>query len=423
MICPECGKEYGSRLLYCVSCGTKLIPQSDKGEGSKDLNDITHSIYHVDKDQLSLFNFTDGMNYDSSTSDESNDLISEYTHVYNETQNNDYFGDLISDTEPETEPVETIRRTQDKHNELTAMAARTACSLVTSLFLIIFVFMAVFTFSVRQGIIDGGITNLPEQYDLLSLPIADFYNMSTTGAEISGDTTILEAVYNITNEYGISRTQIIDVYNSEQFQAYLKENLDGCSDYFLNGYTDKTVTVQSVKELYSGNVETLNNLLGVKLTQQDIETALNEIDNSEMIIDSLSLKKIENGQNANTISVIRAFMSMPAMVIEIILVLSLIVSMMAIYKKPVISLRWTGIPLIISGIVVIAVTAMINSRLILYYNYSETERMIISAVSESSSQYVYLTGIIILITGFVFMFSASLIKKAVVRSSLKTQTA
>ncbi len=419
MICPECGKEYGSRLLYCVSCGAKLIPQSDKGEESKDLNDISHNIYHVDKDQLSLFNFTDGMNYDNNTSKQSNDLISEYTHVYNETQNNDYFNDIIS----ETEPVETVERAPEKHNELSVVAARTACSLVTSLFLIIFVFMAVFTFSVRQGIIDGGITNLPEQYDFLSLPIADFYNMSTTGAEISDDTTLLDAVYNITDEYGISRTQIIDVYYSEQFQAYLKENLGGCSDYFLNGYTDKTVNVQSVKELFTDNVDIINNLLGVELTQQDIETALSEIDNSVMIIDSLSLKKIENGQNSNTISIIRAFLSMPAMVIEIILVLSLIVSMMAIHRKPVISLRWTGVPLIISGIVVIAVTAMINSRLILYYNYSETERMIISAVSESSSQYVYLTGIIILITGFVLMFSASLIKKAVVRSSLKTQIA
>lgn len=395
MICPNCGKEYSDKLIFCVSCGTKLV-HGGKLSVEKEKPEIV-----FDENQTTLFTMDDNKsNYESKDIDNELDNM-EFSHIYAEKAE-----------EPEENDFEEKECSDVRMQSIASLIARNFVSLLIALCTIFVIVLGVTTFSLRQALKKDALTTITDSNDILNLPISDFASNSGVDYSAENQETVLDSIYYATKDYGVSREEIVAIYESPAFQNFMKENISGFSEYFLNGYTDKTISVEKLKNLYTDNIDTMNEILGVELSQDDINCAFGQLDQSTNAIEVFSVRQIEKSSSSKLVGIIRAFISFPAIIIEAILVISLLGILLTMQKKVVPSLRWLGIPFIISGGVIAGATLLISSRLIFYYNYTDTQRFIITSLCDLAKNNMYIIGLVIMTLGFILMITSSLIKRA-----------
>ena len=353
MICPKCGKTYGTKLTYCISCGSPLEPENGSAE-IKDTQPHTKPI-----------------------------MVSPTLFAGDEPL-----------TEPSASAVRSIsmtsRETKPKRPKAGRQLAKGAVSSVLSAML----FAAMLLFfgsSIGRAITDeNNAAKAVRNMDILSIPAKELKITEFEGEKLPEDSTVSEAIAIMTEGSGVDESNIRRIYDRSTVKEFIGSTAAEYATYIRSGKKPEEVTPERVKSLLGENISVINTNTGVTLSNSDIELAYNQIELSKDAIACLSASNLEQGRSGEILKAVRAFLSAPIVLSELLFSAAVIAAITIINKNPKRSMNYCGTPIFLAGFTAALFTFMFSMQLGLFGNLSglkkETAAGISAAVSENAYQ-------------------------------------
>ncbi len=399
MICPVCGKEYGERNRYCISCGNELV--------ANDIITETEDIAVTDK-KTSIID--DGPNLDetdTSASVREFEQRSNITHITNNiiddtvNDNDDIIPFIMQDeiiNDANTVPIAV----NSADEPFAVKLGLGAVSLVTALLMLSFLVFGMGSYIGMLLTDESNIERFVKQTDLLSIP-AESLNLSAVN-----DETVLDAIYTMSVGSGVTKETIREVYDSSTVKDFLSENLACYAGYIRTGNNPYRLTTDSVKQVYNDNLPLINVLIGTELNEHDINMAYEEIDKFAPVLDVISVNDVSSG----LITPLRIYISMPVFITLTSLAVFMIILIFVINKKSSRSLKWCGIPMFLLGGTILVSTFLVCMRVISIDIGSDFASSMIYDITKIISGNLYLIGGGMTLLSVVFLLLSAMKKKA-----------
>lgn len=343
MVCPKCGKIYGSKITYCISCGTALekeIPDNEPTEMEELPITVTHSP--------------------------------------------------ITD-EPQTEAVRSISMTtqadKTEGNVKSGKAAKgVVCTLISILLYV--AMLMFFTSSIGRAATDeSNVAEAVRNMDILNIPAKE---LLIEGVDIPENSTVSDAIAAMTIGSGVDSGNIRQIYERSTVKDFIGNTAADYAEYIRSGKKPAKITTDSIKALLGENISVINTNTGIELTQNDIELAYKRIELSENALSVLDTSRLEQGSTGNILKAVRAFLSVPVIIAELIFAAVSAVFIFVYNKSSVRSMRFCGTPLFLAGFTTALLTFMFSMQLGFFDDMSglkrETATGIAAAVSENAYQ-------------------------------------
>lgn len=354
MICPNCGKTYGSKITYCISCGTALenekeTPEKEMPEADIQPITVTHSP--------------------------------------------------ITD-EPQTEAVRSISMTvqseKTEEKKRSGSAARgTFCVLVSVL---LYAAMLMFFASSigRAATNESNIAEAVRNMDILSIPA---YELNIEVGDIPENSTIGEAITAMAVGSGVDGSNIRQIYERSTIKEFIGSTAADYAEYIRSGRKPDEITAESVKSLFGENISVINSNTGIELTQNDIELAYERIELSEEALSVLDISTLEEGETGQFLKVIRAFISVPVIIAELVFSVVAAVFIFVCNKNSVRSMRFCGIPVFLAGLTTALLTFMFSMQLGFFGDISGLKKELAVGIAAAVSENAYQLSIMMMFLG------------------------
>jgi RNA polymerase subunit RPABC4/transcription elongation factor Spt4 len=245
--------------------------------------------------------------------------------------------------------------------------------------------------------VDGIINNV----DILDLPIGE----TPVWAGEGKNTTVKEAVYTLSHGLGITDADIEALYEQTTFREDLSRVIVGYADYIRTGKIPDDITADDVKAVFTENLSYINAALvrsGAKaLSERDVEFTLSQIDKTDGILRSLSVRSI-SGDGAE-VGIFRTLISFPVIIAELLIAVLLIAAIGRInnnYRTP---LKVGGIALCAAGFLIAAACFLIENQAVSLTANSALEMLITGAFGYIGKR-VYIIGGAYALTGLLMAF-------------------
>ncbi|MGN0552195.1 MAG: hypothetical protein ACI4I1_02345 [Oscillospiraceae bacterium] len=353
MICPKCGKTYGTKLTYCISCGCQL-------ESEKAPNEIKDSEPAAKPIMVSptFFSGDEPLTVPSASAVRS-----------------------ISMTSREAKP---------KRKKSGGRLAKGAASTVLSATL--FAAMILFFGSCigRAATDENNAAKAVRNMDILNIPAKELQITEYEGETFPEDSTVGEAIAIMTEGSGVDESNIRRIYDRSTVKEFIGSTAAEYAAYIRSGKKPEEVTPERVKSLLGENISVINTNTGVTLSQNDIELAYDQIELSKDALACLSASNLEQGRSGEILKAVRAFLSVPIVLAELLFSAAIIAAIAIINKNPHRSMIYCGTPIFLAGSTAAVFTFMFSMQLGLFGNLSglkkETAAGISAAVSENAYQ-------------------------------------
>lgn len=356
MICPNCGKTYGNKITYCISCGTAL--ENEKEAPEKEMPETEEPPITVTSSQI-----TD---------------------------------------EPKTEAVRSISMTTLPENEKSAEKIKSAGASggVVSALIAILLYAAmllIFTSCIGRAATDeSNILKAVRNMDLLNIPAKE---LGIDGADISDNSTVSEAIAAMAVGSGVDSGNIRQIYERSTVRDFIGNTIADYAEYIRSGKKPDKITADSIKALFGENISVINTNIGTELSQNDIELAYKQIELSEDILSALDMSKLEEGSIGNIFKAVRAFISVPAIIAELVFAAVAAVFIFVANKNSVRSMRFCGIPVFLAGLTTAMLTFMFSMQLGFFGNMSGLTKEAATGIAASLSENAYQISVIMMILG------------------------
>ncbi len=384
MICPNCGKEYNEKMTCCISCGTDLVPYTVE-RGTEQSGQIAFEP-----------------------------LIPEENPTSEAAENLGFVREIAGHSSVAFEPSEPA---PSEENEIpvpvsaavrkgisVSGAAKFTGSLAVSLMMFAFILLFSVSSAVRLATSGSKIAHFAESLDVMNLPASEAA-IPTEGYGVSGDATVQEAIFVMSQGTGLSRDDIKTIYEASTIQSFMTSQLTEYAEFVRSGKIPEKLTADKLKSLFSENLSVIDDALGKPLSQHDINLAFSEIDSVQPVLDKLSPASLEELLGGGGITALRLLSTMPVIIGAAMLPL-----LRAINRKNSAMLRWGGVAVLAGGAAVSAAVflftvqpAPIRDRLL---------KSIAKCAADVIAPDLYRIGGILAVLGAVMLIWAGTLKKA-----------
>lgn len=353
MICPKCGKTYGTKLTYCISCGCPLEPENDSDE----IKETEPSAKPI--------------------------MVSQT---------------LFAGDEPLTAPaaaaVRSISMTSRESKPVRKKAGRQLAKGAVSTVLSALLFAAMILFfgsSIGRAATDeNNAAKAVRNMDILSIPAKELQITEYEGEALPEDSTVGEAIAIMTEGSGVDESNIRRIYDRSTVKEFIGSTAAEYASYIRSGKKPEEVTPERIKSLLGENISVINTNTGVTLSQSDIELAYDQIELSKDALACLAASNLEQGRSGEILKAVRAFLSAPIVLSELLFSAAVIAAIAIINKNTHRSMNYCGTPIFLAGFTAALFTFMFSMQLGLFGNLSglkkETAAGIAAAVSENAYQ-------------------------------------
>lgn len=353
MICPKCGKTYGTKLTYCISCGCPLEPENDSDE----IKETEPSAKPI--------------------------MVSQT---------------LFAGDEPLTAPaaaaVRSISMTSRENKPVRKKAGRQLAKGAVSTVLSALLFAAMILFfgsSIGRAATDeNNAAKAVRNMDILSIPAKELQITEYEGEALPEDSTVGEAIAIMTEGSGVDESNIRRIYDRSTVKEFIASTAAEYASYIRSGKKPEEVTPERIKSLLGENISVINTNTGVTLSQSDIELAYDQIELSKDALACLAASNLEQGRSGEILKAVRAFLSAPIVLSELLFSAAVIAAIAIINKNTHRSMNYCGTPIFLAGFTAALFTFMFSMQLGLFGNLSglkkETAAGIAAAVSENAYQ-------------------------------------
>lgn len=401
MICPNCGKEYNEKMTCCISCGTDLVPYAVE-RGTEQSGQIAFEPLIPD-------------NIPTSEAAENSGFVREIPG---------HSPVSFEPTEPAPADVNEIPvplSEAGRKRISVSGAAKFTGSLAASLMMFAFILLFSVSSAVRLATSGSKIARFAESLDVMNLPAAEAA-IPTEGYGISGDATVQEAIFVMSQGTGLSREDIKTIYEASTIQSFMTAQLTEYAEFVRSGKMPEKLTADKLKSVFSENLNVIDDALGKPLSQHDINLAFSEIDSVQPVLDKLSPASLEEHLGGGGITALRLLSSMPVIIGAAALAAAMLPLLRAINRKNSAMLRWGGGAVIVGGAAVSAAVFLftvqpvpIRDRLL---------RSIAKCAADVIAPDLYRIGGILAVLGAVMLVWAGTLKNAQsVQTAQTAQTA
>lgn len=351
MRCPKCGKTYGNKISYCISCGIPLESENgahDEAPAEQEVKPITLTP------------------------------------------------SLFAPNEPLTEPSSAVRSismtspAERTHRKKEGGFIKNAASalLSVSLFAAMILF---FGSSIGRAVTDG--SNAAEavrNMDILNIPASE---LKISAPELSGSSeeqTVGEAIAAMTVGSGVDESNIRRIYDRSTVKEFIGNTAAEYAEYIRSGKRPEEVTPERIKSLLGENISVISTNTGIALTDSDIELAYSRIELSKDALACLSASNLEQGRSGDVLKAVRAYLSAPMLLAELVFSAAAAFAVIVINKNKRRSMGFCGVPIFLAGFAAAIFTFMFSMQLGLFGDLDglrkETAAGISAAVSENAYQ-------------------------------------
>jgi hypothetical protein len=241
------------------------------------------------------------------------------------------------------------------------------------------------------------IKGIVESTDILDLPID-----VNVGTIVNSDaSSVGDAVYTFAESTGLTRDDIDEIYENSSFREGIASIISGYADYIRDGILPPDISADDIKQLFTDNIEYLNDAYGFEMSPYDIEVAHNNIELAGGLITNLSLHTLQK-QGVN-FEIPRMLMSYPTFIAIAAVTLLIVLLIARINKKAAPAFAVTGIS-------AFAAAAVISLAVFLFSNQLITLPATFSGIIGSTLSYiapvVYIFSAAAALIGIIFFVTA-----------------
>lgn len=351
MICPKCGKTYGNKISYCISCGIPLesengAPNEAAAEQEAKPITLTPSLFAP------------------------NEPLTEPSSAVRSISM--------------TSPLDKTRRKKDGGFIRNTVSALLSVSLFAAMILF-------WGSSVGRAVTDG--SNAAEavrNMDILNIPASE---LKFSAPELSGSSeeqTVGEAIAAMTVGSGVDESNIRRIYDRSTVKEFIGNTAAEYAEYIRSGKRPEEVTPERIKSLLGENISVISTNTGIALTDSDIELAYSRIELSKDALACLSAANLEQGRSGDVLKAVRAYLSAPMLLAELVFSAAAAFAVIVINKNKRRSMGFCGVPIFLAGFAAAIFTFMFSMQLGFFGDLDglrkETAAGISAAVSENAYQ-------------------------------------
>lgn len=368
MICPKCGKTYGNKISYCISCGIPLEPE---------------------------------------------DEASAETVSGQETRPITLSPNLFAADTPLTEPAPSVVRAismtssnEKKHRRNSHGFVGSAVSMFLSA--VLFGTMLLFFGStVGRAVTDeSNAAEAVRSMDILSIPAKELKISDPEGEKFSDGRTVGEVIAAMTVGSGVDENNIRRIYERSTVKEFIGNTAAEYAEYIRNGKKPEEVTPERIKSLLGENISVISTNTGVELSESDLELAYEQIELSSDALSCLSVSNLEQSSSGPVLKVLRAFLSAPIVISELVFAAVLIFSIAVINKNRTRSMGFCGIPIFLAGSTAAVFTFMFSMQLGLFGDLDGLVKETAAGISAAVAQNAYQISAAMMFTGLCILISA-----------------
>lgn len=373
MICPKCGKTYGNKITYCISCG---IPLESEANAPKEAS------------------------------------------PEQETRAITFSPNLFAADEPLTEPSAAVRSIsmtspteRVRHRRKTGggfMRMAASVLLSASLFAAMILF---FGSSIGRAVTDG--SNAAEavrNMDILSIPAKELKISAFENDDFTEESTVGEAIAAMTVGSGVDESNIRRIYDRSTLKEFIGNTAAEYAEYIRSGKKPEELTPERVKSLLGENISVISTNTGVALTESDVELAYSRIELSKDALASLSASNLEQGRSGTILKAIRAYLSAPIILAELIFSAAAASAIIVINKNKKRSMGFCGVPVFLAGFTAALFTFMFSMQLGLFSDLSGLKKETAAGISAAVSQNAYQISAAMMFIGLCMLIVARQMK-------------
>lgn len=372
MICPNCGKEYNEKMTCCISCGADLVP------------------FEKDTEQTVI----------GSESETVLPLIPERTSGTGELSVDIQDGEgFVRNFESRVDEQVIPIQIRSRGTALTG-AVKFTGSLITSLIMLLLILASVGAVMLRLVTDERNISEFADRLDIMALPV-----------EQSGTETVQDAIYTMSLGTGLSRDDIRLIYEESTMKDFLAAQLSEYGEFIRSGNAPEKLTSEQVKKVFRENVSVIDNRMGYALNEHDIELACSEIERAEPLLEMISAENMEQIIGGSTLTALRLYGSVPAVVVTAALAASMFVALRAINRKSTRVLSWGGGAILAGGAAVLAATFLFSMQLP-YSDSDKVVRTIVKCTCDVISPDLYSIGGTLSVIGIILLVWAESLRRS-----------
>lgn len=368
MICPKCGKTYGNKISYCISCGIPLEPEDEAS---------AETVSGQETRPITL----------------SPNLFAADTPL----------------TEPAPSAVRAISMTssnEKKHRRSSHGFVGSAVSVFLSaaLFGTMLLF---FGSTVGRAVTDeNNAAEAVRSMDILSIPAKELKISDPEGEKFSDGRTVGEVIAAMTVGSGVDENNIRRIYERSTVKEFIGNTAAEYAEYIRNGKKPEEVTPERIKSLLGENISVISTNTGVELSESDLELAYEQIELSGDALSCLSVSNLEQSSSGPVLKVLRAFLSAPIVISELVFAAALIFSIAVINKNRTRSMGFCGIPIFLAGVTAAVFTFMFSMQLGLFGGLDGLVKETAAGISAAVAQNAYQISAAMMLTGLCILISA-----------------
>ncbi len=242
--------------------------------------------------------------------------------------------------------------------------------------------------------------------------IEKIQNSTATAGKKAEIADIIDTAYNEAESHGISKNLVDEIFNSNEVKTFLGKAVGNTTDYIVNGNESKPVTSEDFNKLLDDNIDKWIEDSNTDISDSKKEVLVVRIKNASAgIINNLpSTETINKNLDKNTIQQINFIFSKEVKTALVILIAISMIIIFFLKKKENRWLMYTGSIALITGLLTVATSFVINDVVaLLLNNYGIT--FMINSFSTIFSHQILITGVVSVVVALIVFITYILLKK------------
>ena len=243
--------------------------------------------------------------------------------------------------------------------------------------------------------------------------IKKIQNSSSVAGGKEDISNVVDKAYAEAENHGISKNLVDEMLNSKEVKGFLGTAIGNTTDYIINGKENKNVTSTEFNKLVDNNIDKWIDKADIDISdtkKEVLDIRLKQA--SAGIIDNLpSQQLIDSKIDTNTLKSIQFLFSKEVKTALVVITMISFILIVLFKRKEYKCLIYIAMALLVSGLITIATSFVINDLLALVLNEYNLSFMI-NSIGNNFSEKMFITGIISsVIAVIMFIIYMILVKK------------
>ena len=242
--------------------------------------------------------------------------------------------------------------------------------------------------------------------DILNIPARELHISAFENDTFSDDSTVGEAIAAMTVGSGVDESNIRQIYERSTVKEFIGNTAAEYAEYIRSGKKPGEVTPEKVKSLLGENISVISTNTGVELSDSDIELAYSRIELSKDALASLSVSNLEQGRSGTILKAVRAYLSAPIVLAELIFSAAAVSAVIVINKNKRRAMGFCGVPVFLAGFTATLFTFMFSMQLGLFADLNGLKKETAAGISAAVSQNAYQISAAMMFAGLCMLIAA-----------------